>query len=134
MRLIRCQWLVLFFSSTILIVFATATEKSVQGLIKLLGRRLPAHVDDFEFQIQGNHTLGETNDEYVVSQTVAGKILIEGNSLSGIASGYVTQIDFVCHFLTYKIGYANILQISCTWISGGILVLNFILLPKVYQL
>ncbi|KAF5868365.1 putative alpha-n- protein [Botrytis fragariae] len=96
MNFIRRQWLALFFSSTILIVFVKATTtQSTQGLINLLKRRLPAHVDDFEFQIQGNHTLGVTHDEYVVSQTVAGKILIEGNSISGIASGlrkYFTDI------------------------------------------
>ncbi|KAF7914792.1 hypothetical protein BELL_0622g00020 [Botrytis elliptica] len=88
MHLIRCQRLVLLFSSTILTDFVKATTKqSTQGLINLLERRLPAHVNDFEFQIHGNHTLGVTNDEYALSQTAAGKILIEGNSLSGIATG-----------------------------------------------
>ncbi|KAF7915552.1 uncharacterized protein EAE97_012191 [Botrytis byssoidea] len=87
MHFIRCQCLVFFFSSSVLTIFAKATEQSVQSLINLLERRLPAHVNDFEFRIKGNHTFGETNDEYVVSQTVAGKILIEGNSLSGIAAG-----------------------------------------------
>lgn len=89
MHFIRLQWLCLFlFYATILTVIVRATTlQSIQGLVNLLKRRLPAHVGDFEFHIQNNHTLGVTNDEYVVSQSATGKILIEGNSISGIASG-----------------------------------------------
>lgn len=69
--------------------------KSAQGLVDLLQRRLPAHADDFEFQLRGDYTLGVTNDEYLVSQSSAGKILVEGNSLSALASGQVIQIYVV---------------------------------------
>ncbi|KAM0145472.1 hypothetical protein ACHAQE_011257 [Botrytis cinerea] len=89
MHFIRRQWLCLFlFYTTILTIIVRATTlQSIQGLVNLLKRRLPAHVGDFEFRIQNNHTPGVTNDEYVVSQSATGKILIEGNSISGIASG-----------------------------------------------
>lgn len=70
---------------------AEATQ-STQGLLDLLQRRLPAHSNKFEFRVQGNHTLGVTNDKYVVSQTSAGKILVQGNSLSALGIGYVVSI------------------------------------------
>lgn len=86
---IQRQWLVLLLFSAMIFNFIVQSEaaQSIQGLVDLLQRRLPDHVDDFEFQIRGNHTLGITNDEYVVSQTSVGKILVEGNSLSALASG-----------------------------------------------
>ncbi|QSZ32336.1 hypothetical protein DSL72_001910 [Monilinia vaccinii-corymbosi] len=73
-------------------IVQTAASQSNQGLVDLLQRRLPAHADAFEFQLRGNHTLGVTNDEYVVSQRLAGRILVEGNSLSALASGYFTDV------------------------------------------
>lgn len=97
MHSIQRQKLLLLLFSIIIFIVAVQAEaaQSTQGLVDLLERRLPAHVDHFEFQIRGNYTLGVTNDEYAVSQTLTGKILVEGNSLSALASGYVTPIGFV---------------------------------------
>jgi len=64
--------------------------QSTQGIIDLVKRRLPDHVDDFEFRHFGNGNSNSTeaqNDEYMVSSTTDGKILVEGNSLSALSSG-----------------------------------------------
>lgn len=56
-------------------------------------RRLPNHVDDFTFCLLGNSTLPIisstelVNDEYKISSTAEGKILVEGNSQIALASG-----------------------------------------------
>lgn len=74
---------------------------SQQGLIDLVARRMPSHINTFTFQLTGNEsrpiksssTL--TNDEYRLSSTAEGKILVEGNSLSALASGlhrYLTDV------------------------------------------
>ncbi|KAB8298656.1 hypothetical protein EYC80_000834 [Monilinia laxa] len=76
-------------------IFQAKAAQSIQGLVDLLQRRIPAHADNFEFQLRGNYTLGITNDDYLVSQSSVGKILVEGNSLSALASGlhrYFTDI------------------------------------------
>jgi alpha-N-acetylglucosaminidase len=71
------------------LVFGVATQ-STNGILDLVQRRLPKHVDDFEFRVLANGTENSTkavNDNYVVSSTSDGKILVEGNSLSGLSSG-----------------------------------------------
>jgi alpha-N-acetylglucosaminidase len=70
-------------------VFGVATQLT-QGILNLVQRRLPNHVDDFEFQIVVNGTGNSTklvHDNYVVSSISDGKILVEGNSLSALSSG-----------------------------------------------
>jgi alpha-N-acetylglucosaminidase len=71
------------------LVFGVATQ-STQGILDLVQRRLPSHVNDFEFQLIANGTGNGTklvNDNYIVSSTSDGKILVEGNSLSALSSG-----------------------------------------------
>jgi alpha-N-acetylglucosaminidase len=71
------------------LVFGVATQ-STQGILDLVQRRLPKHVDDFEFRILANGTENSTksvNDHYTLSSTADGKILVEGNSLSALSSG-----------------------------------------------
>jgi alpha-N-acetylglucosaminidase len=69
------------------------TTQSTQGILDLVKRRLPDNVDDFEFRLTGNETypistaIREINDEYTVSSTPDGKILVEGNSPIALASG-----------------------------------------------
>lgn len=97
MHPVKCQWLLLLliFAITFNVIVQAEAAQSTQGLVELLKRRLPAHVNDFEFKIRGNHTLGATNDDYSVSQTCTGVILVEGNSLSALATGlrkYFTDI------------------------------------------
>jgi hypothetical protein len=72
---------------------ATATAQSIDGVLNLVKRRLPSHVDDFTFHLFGNQTgpitsaTNATNDQYTVSSISPGKIQIEGNSLIALASG-----------------------------------------------
>jgi alpha-N-acetylglucosaminidase len=70
------------------------TAQSTQGILDLVRRRLPNHVDNFEFRLFGNGTgqarsnsTNPANDNYIVSSTRDGKILVEGNSLIALASG-----------------------------------------------
>lgn len=72
---------------------STTTAQSTDGIVNLVKRRIPAHVDDFMFQLTGNQTgpitsaTNATNDHYTVSSIAPGKIQIEGNSLIALASG-----------------------------------------------
>ncbi|ESZ94395.1 hypothetical protein SBOR_5188 [Sclerotinia borealis F-4128] len=108
MHPIQRQWLLLLLSSAMIfnVIVQAEAAQSTQGLVDLLHRRLPAHVDDFKFQIRRNHTLGVTNDEYVVSQTSRGMILVEGNSLSALASGLHRY-------------FADVLHIDIWWYIGS---------------
>jgi len=69
------------------------TAQSTQGILDLVKRRLPNNVDDFEFRLTGNESypistaIRAFNDEYTVSSTPDGKILVEGNSIIALASG-----------------------------------------------
>jgi alpha-N-acetylglucosaminidase len=80
----------LWIWTTIFIV--TATAQSIQGILDLVQRRLPEHEGNFEFRLVGNGTASSSittkqNDQYSVSSTTGGKILVEGNSLIALASG-----------------------------------------------
>ena len=78
----------LWIWTTCLILGASA--QSTQGILDLVQRRLPDHVNDFEFQLVTNGTGNITepsNDNYIVSSTADGKILVAGNSLSALSSG-----------------------------------------------
>lgn len=85
----RLQTLLIFVCTTL---FAVATTTSVQGIKNLVKRRLPAHVNDFEFEIVNEKANNTVNDEYCVSSLKNGKILVEGNSLSALAVGFVVMI------------------------------------------
>jgi len=65
-------------------------SQSTQGILDLVQRRLPDHVDDFEFQLLASGTGNNSkpvNDNYIISSTTDAKILIQGNSLSALSSG-----------------------------------------------
>jgi alpha-N-acetylglucosaminidase len=70
---------------------AVPATQSTDGILHLVKRRLPNNVDDFEFRLLENNavplTAKPTNDEYGVSSTPDGKIMVEGNSLIALASG-----------------------------------------------
>ena len=71
------------------LILATSAQ-STEGILDLVQRRLPDHVNTFEFQLLVNGTGNSTkpvNDNYNVSSKTGGKILVEGNSLSALASG-----------------------------------------------
>jgi alpha-N-acetylglucosaminidase len=74
---------------------AADTAASTDGIRNLVKRRIPDHVDDFEFRLTGDQaefplTGQPAIDEYSVSSTVDGKILVEGSSPIALASGYVS--------------------------------------------
>jgi alpha-N-acetylglucosaminidase len=74
---------------------AAAAAPSTAGIEALVQRRLPQHTGDFEFSIVGwnenSSSLASlestSNDTYTVSSGQDGKIKVEGNSLSALASG-----------------------------------------------
>lgn len=72
---------------TLVSFFCSSDCSPTSGLTDLVRRRLPDHVDKFTFDLTPeNHTAGVTNDRYSVSCN-DGKVTIEGNSISALASG-----------------------------------------------
>lgn len=73
------------------VALAAGTTASTDGIRNLVKRRIPDHVDDFDFCLTENIEFPLTGrpaiDEYNVSSTSDGKILIEGNSPIALASG-----------------------------------------------
>ena len=86
----------MFFQTFLAWAFAAvaiSTAQSTDGILDLVKRRLPDHVDDFTFSLIGNQTGLTTaiddavNDQYTVSCVAPGKIHVEGNSLTALAAG-----------------------------------------------
>ena len=74
--------------------FVTRDSPSVAGVEALVQRRLPQHVDSFQFEIvNASQPNGLGGDRYVVS-SAGGKILVQGNSLSALLSGYVDSANY----------------------------------------
>lgn len=75
------------------LVGIVVVAQSTAGIVDLVKRRLPAHIDAFTFNLQGNSadlissSNPARNDEYTISSTPDGKILVEGTSLIALASG-----------------------------------------------
>lgn len=68
---------------------ASAPAQSTGGLYSLVKRRLPNHVDHFHFTIDNSNLTGtEGYDQFVVSNEPDGSILVKGNSVSALSSGY----------------------------------------------
>lgn len=61
--------------------------QSTQGIYDLVQRRMPLHARSFEFSLVEctNNVTG--HDQYTVSSTSKGKILVEGTTLSALSSG-----------------------------------------------
>ncbi|KAH7419778.1 putative alpha-N-acetylglucosaminidase [Cadophora sp. MPI-SDFR-AT-0126] len=70
---------------------------SIKGIEDLVNRRLPAHVDDFEFRLFENGTSTIGNDVYRVSSIGDGKLLVEGNTLSALSSGLHRYLTDAMH-------------------------------------
>lgn len=89
MRLLLC----LLWSCTAILTAAAQVTDSIQGIQDLVQRRLPDHVNDFEFVLTSNESKPITtairaiNDNYVVSSSANGKIRVEGNTPIALASG-----------------------------------------------
>lgn len=87
------------FISAALAVATTAvaaSAPSTAGIEALVQRRLPDHVGDFEFSIVNATTTLEEDDVYTVSSCGCGKIKVEGNSLSALATGCVAYTVAIC--------------------------------------
>ena len=71
-------------------IAASVADVSTDGVAALVQRRLPQHADAFEFTLVNISTsTTRENDSYTVTSTVGGKIVVEGNTVSALLSGYV---------------------------------------------
>lgn len=81
------MWLTKALCLTVL-AGAGLAAPSTKGIYDLLQRRMPLHASSFELSLVdsiGNASAGY--DQYVVSSTSKGKILVEGTTLSALSSG-----------------------------------------------
>jgi alpha-N-acetylglucosaminidase len=71
------------------VLAGTGFAQSTQGIYNLLQRQMPSHADSFELSLVDS--IGNANatgyDQYAVSSTSNGKILVEGTTLSALSSG-----------------------------------------------
>jgi alpha-N-acetylglucosaminidase len=78
-----CVWLLSAIGAA-----ASSSSSSTAGVEALVKRRLPNHVNSFEFSLEpSSHGSTLANDSYTVSSTKNGKILIEGTTTSALLSG-----------------------------------------------
>lgn len=71
------------------VVTDAAANTSTAGIEALVQRRLPQHAGSFQFELVNVSTAApKSNDTYAVSSTEDGKILVQGNTLSALLSGY----------------------------------------------
>ncbi|KAI1320229.1 tim-barrel domain-containing protein [Xylariaceae sp. FL0255] len=75
------------------------------GIQNLLKRRLPQHASNFEFAIvnatNATAELERVNDDYEVYSTINGKILVQGNSVSGLLYGLNAYLSSEAHVSTW---------------------------------
>jgi len=69
--------------------------QSIDGIYNLLKRRIPDHVDSFRFTLDPQFTNGEGYDHFVVQSATNGTILVHGNTLSALLTGYVISKPFI---------------------------------------
>jgi alpha-N-acetylglucosaminidase len=66
---------------------ASASVPSTAGIDSLVRRRLPHHVDAFEFSIETDETSSNPKDSYKVFSTKNGKVHVQGTTVSAVLSG-----------------------------------------------
>jgi len=73
-----------------LLAFVLSVQSdSTQGLTDLVKRHLPIHAEDISFVLhEDDYTSGTSNDQYTV-RCDAGRVNVEGNSITALASGSV---------------------------------------------
>ncbi|KAL7789894.1 glycoside hydrolase family 89 protein [Trichoderma ceciliae] len=94
-----CVWLLSAIGAV-----APSCALSTAGVESLVKRRLPNHVDSFEFALEpSSHGSTLANDSYTVSSAKDGKVRIEGTTTSALLSGLhkylsdVVNIDIWWH-------------------------------------
>lgn len=97
---------------------------STAGIEALIQRRLPQHATSFQFTLVNVSTsTSRDNDSYTVSSTDDGTIMVQGNTLSALTSGYVDRgADLPRHatnIFSSAIAYIATSQMSSMSISGG---------------
>ncbi|KAL2010206.1 hypothetical protein VTN00DRAFT_6013 [Thermoascus crustaceus] len=102
MRVLNLLAWVVVAVSTVSTAVVAASAPSTEGIRNLVKRRLPHHVDSFRFELV-NVTASRkwTNDEYTVETGENGTILVQGNSLSALASGLHRYLTDVAHVDIY---------------------------------
>jgi alpha-N-acetylglucosaminidase len=82
----------------------TAAAVSTQGLYDLVKRRLPSHCEKFVFEVKDvaapSNASKLPDDEYTITAS-KGSIVIQGNSLSALASGLRRYFTDVAHVDIY---------------------------------
>ncbi|KAH8693903.1 putative alpha-N-acetylglucosaminidase [Talaromyces proteolyticus] len=87
-------------SCAIALGVAAASSPPTAGIEALVQRRLPQHAGAFEFRIVNATAIGEI-DSYTVSTPRNGKVQVEGNSLSALATGLHRYLVDVAHVDIY---------------------------------
>jgi alpha-N-acetylglucosaminidase len=81
--------------------FAVAVSASTNGLYDLVRRHLPAHCNQFVFQLQEPDTFGNASengqDVYNISTTQDDLILVQGNTVSSLSAGLRRYFTHVAH-------------------------------------
>ncbi|KAK5789923.1 hypothetical protein VI817_007210 [Penicillium citrinum] len=65
----------------------SAVAQSTEGLYSLVKRRLPNHVDHFQFSINSSLVEDGGYDQFTVQTLPNRTVLVEGSSISALSSG-----------------------------------------------
>ncbi|EJD43816.1 putative alpha-N-acetylglucosaminidase [Auricularia subglabra TFB-10046 SS5] len=105
---------------------SAASSPGTQGLVDLVQRRIPLHARDFDFVLSTAPSNATGYDAYTVSTLSLGRVRIESDSLSGLATGSLNAIGCSLHrYLT------DIVNVDIWWYIGSRLHLAPLILPRV---
>ncbi|KAJ5769528.1 hypothetical protein N7520_004087 [Penicillium odoratum] len=79
---------------------ASGVAQSTDGLYNLVKRRLPNHIDNFQFNLVSNIT-GNDYDQFTVRNSPNGTVIVQGTSLSALSSGLHRYLTDVAHVDIY---------------------------------
>ncbi|KAJ5884746.1 hypothetical protein N7495_009256 [Penicillium taxi] len=82
-------------------VLLAAASSFPSGVYELVKRRLPQHVDQFQFEIVSNITTDDGHDQFKVESAPNGKVLVKGHSLSALSSGLHRYLADYAHVDIY---------------------------------
>ncbi|RFU26740.1 hypothetical protein B7463_g9605, partial [Scytalidium lignicola] len=90
----------------LVVLAGTGLTESTQGIYNLLQRQMPLHANSFELSLVKSVGGVTGYDQYEISSTHNGKILVEGTTLSALSSG-------VCRYLT------DVANVDIYWYVGS---------------